>query len=62
MERKYAIMRQVRTEYAKAVRRRWGDTGGHCHFRDHKLEPRTDGVSNTISTFDKDNYLLIEYL
>ena len=56
-----AILRRVRTEQLKALRRQYGDTGGHLHFRDHRWEPRPDGISNAISTFDKDNYLMIEY-
>lgn len=55
---KYAIMRRVRTEELKAQRRRYGDRGGHLHFRDHRWEPRPDGLSNTISTFDKDRSAL----
>lgn len=56
-----AILRRVRTEELKAKRRRYGDRGGQCHFRDHRFEHRTDGVSNAVTTFDKDNYVLIEY-
>ena len=61
MKQQAAILRRVRTEELKALRRKWGDRGGHLHFRDHKWEPRPDGISNTISTFDKDNYVMIEY-
>lgn len=54
------ILRGVRTEELKAKRRIYGDRGGHLHFREQVLTPRLDGVSNTISTFDKDNYVLVE--
>ena len=38
----------------------------HCSrligaFSEHKLAPRPDGISNAVTTFDKDNYLMIEY-
>ena len=46
---------------AKAKRRIYGDRGGHLHFSEHKLAPRPDGISNAVTTFDKDNYLMIEY-
>lgn len=55
------ILRQVRTEHAKAVRRQYGDNSGMCKFKDHRLEPRPDGISNALTTFDKDNYVLVEY-
>ena len=61
MKRTMAILRRTRTEELKAKRRIYGDGGGQCHFRDHKLSPRTDGVSNAVTTFDKDNYLQVEY-
>lgn len=53
------VMRQVRTEYGKEVRNayesgevqeKWGNM--------KQLEPRTDGIANTLSTVQKDNYLL----
>ena len=46
---------------ARAKRRIYGDRGGHLHFNEHKLAPRPDGISNAVTTFDKDNYLMIEY-
>ena len=66
-------IRRVRTEEAKAIRRRtgtnpfqakrriYGDRGGHLHFSEHKYVPRPDGISNAITTFDKDNYVLVTY-
>lgn len=59
--KKMSILRRVRTEELKAIRRKFGDTGGRCHFRDHALRSREDGCSNALSTFDKDNYVLITY-
>lgn len=58
---KMAIMRRERTEELKAKRRIYGDTGRHLHFKEHRFVPRPDGISNAITTFDKDNYVLIEY-
>lgn len=56
------IMRRERTEKLKAKRRQYGDTGGHLHFSEHKFVPRPDGISNAVTTFDKDNYVLREYV
>ena len=39
-----SILRRVRTEELKAIRRKFGDRGGRCHFRDHALRPREDGM------------------
>lgn len=38
----------------------------HCSrligaFKEHKYVPRPDGISNAITTFDKDNYVLVQY-
>ena len=30
-------------------------------FKEHKYVPRPDGISNAITTFDKDNYVLVTY-
>jgi len=56
---KMRFIRRVRTEEAK--RRIYGDRGGHLHFKEHRFVPRPDGISNAITTFDKDNYVFIEY-
>lgn len=61
MTNHYAILRRERTEALKAKRRIYGDRGGHLHFNEHKFAPRPDGISNAVTTFDKDNYLMIEY-
>ena len=55
------VLRGVRTEHARAVRRIYGDRGGYCHFSDSNYIPATDGCSNTITGVQKDNLLLIEY-
>lgn len=50
-------MRLVRTEEGKERRREVGDT---MRFKEGKtLEPRSDGLSNTISTVEKDNYVAV---
>lgn len=56
-----SVLRGVRTEHARAVRRIYGDRGGYCHFSDRNYIPATDGCSNTITGVQKDNLLLIEY-
>ena len=56
-----AVLRGVRTEHARAVRRIYGDRGGHCHFADRNYYPATDGCSNTITGVQKDNLLITEY-
>ena len=56
-----AVLRGVRTEHARAVRRIYGDRGGYCHFSDRNYLPATDGCSNTITGVQKDNLLLVEY-
>ena len=56
-----AVLRGVRTEHARAVRRIYGDKGGHCRFSDRNYLPATDGCSNIITGVQKDNMLLIEY-
>lgn len=61
MKIRMAIMRRERTEELKAKCRIYGDTGGHLHFREHKFVPRPDGISNAITTFDKDNYVFVQY-
>lgn len=56
-----AVLRGVRTEHARAVRRTYGDRGGHCHFADRNYFPAADGCSNTITGVQKDNLLITEY-
>lgn len=53
-------LRYVRTPFAKKIRK--GYEGGvvkarRCELR--VLEPRTDGLSNTITTVTKDNYIVV---
>lgn len=48
-----AILCQIRTEQGRQLRRQ-----GVERFKFKFLTPRTDGVSNTISTVAKDNYLM----
>lgn len=52
-----------RTEFGKQIRRRYGDN--NLPMSRHKmtsLEPRNDGLTNTITTVTKDNYLLETYV
>ena len=55
-----AILRPVRTEYGKAIRKRYenGDIEESRHNMT-VLEPRPDGISNTLTTVQKDNLLKI---
>ena len=53
-----AVMRPVRTEYGKEIRKAYEN--GEIEESRHnmtKLEPRQDGISNTITTVQKDNLL-----
>jgi hypothetical protein len=52
-------LRMVRTEEGKRLRKAYESHEIHHGFNEHREpEPRTDGVSNTITTVQKDNYLL----
>ena len=53
------ILRSVRTEYGKAIRKKY-ESGEIHERRSHmqRLEPRFDGVSNTLTTVQKDNYVM----
>ena len=51
-------VRMVRTEEGKALRKEYESGTIHHGFNEHrKMELRTDGVSNTLSTVQKDNYI-----
>lgn len=55
-----SILTPKRTEYGKSIRKQYEN--GEIEESRHNmaaLEPRTDGVSNTITTVTKDNYLAI---
>lgn len=58
---KFRILRPCRTEKAKAIRRKYGDRGGYCKFKDKMFLPAEDGNSNTITSIQKDNLLHCEY-
>lgn len=57
--KKVAILRYERTDYAKAIRKAY-EAGTlkerRCNMRQYSI--RTDGCTNTLSTVQKDNYLL----
>lgn len=57
-----AILTPKRTEYGKAIRKQY-ESGEILESRHNmtKLEPRSDGISNTITTVQKDNLLKIGY-
>lgn len=51
-------VRMVRTEEGKALRKDYENGTIHHGFNEHReMELRTDGVSNTLSTVQKDNYI-----
>lgn len=51
------ILRKERTEYGRKMRKAY--EGGHPYDSAMRaLQPRPDGISNTITTVIKDNYLL----
>jgi DNA (cytosine-5)-methyltransferase 1 len=60
IEPKAAILRPKRTEYGKAIRKDY-ESGKVNESRHNmtKLEPVFDGVSNTITTVQKDNLLAV---
>ena len=51
-------IRMIRTEEGKALRKEYESGFIHHGFNEHReMELRTDGVSNTLSTVQKDNYI-----
>ena len=51
-------VRMVRTEEGKSLRKDYENGTIHHGFNEHReMELRTDGVSNTLSTVQKDNYI-----
>lgn len=59
MAKKYVMLRYVRTDYAKKIRKAY-ESGQiqerRCNMR--RYDVRRDGLANTLSTVQKDNYLL----
>lgn len=55
-----AALKYQRTEYAKRIRKDY-EAGKikerRCNMREYTL--RTDGISNTITTVQKDNYIVV---
>ena len=54
------ILRPVRTDYGKAIRKKY--ESGEIKISRHamtRLEPRFDGIANTITTVNKDNYVMV---
>lgn len=50
------VLRQVRTEYGKQIRKAYESGGSDEKWGNMKrFEPREDGISNTLSTVQKDN-------
>lgn len=55
-----ASIRMVRTDEGKALRRQYESHEIHHEFNEYrKLELRQDGVTNTLSTVQKDNYICV---
>lgn len=60
MSKKYHCLRYQRTEYAKRIRKDYEAhkiTERRCNMREWTI--RTDGYCNTLSTLQKDNYILV---
>jgi site-specific DNA-cytosine methylase len=59
MKMNKAVLRKVRTEYGKTIRKAY-ESGQIYERRSNmtRLEPRLDGLSNTLTTVQKDNYVL----
>ena len=52
------VLRAERTEYGKAIRKQYEAGEVHEKIGNMRvLRPRTDGISNTITTLQKDNYV-----
>lgn len=56
------VLRQERTEQCKQIRKMNGDKGMKFNQGNKEYSPRTDGVSNTLSTSVKDNMLAVPEL
>ena len=53
-------IRMVRTEEGKALRKQYENHENHHGFNEHREpELRKDGVTNTLSTVQKDNYICV---
>jgi len=60
-ERESAILRRVRTEYGKAIRKDYEHHKVYAQWKEIKTyEPRTDGICNCLTGVAKDN-LVREY-
>ena len=61
MDKNFYVLRYERNEYAKTIRKDY-ESGKikerRCNMREYGL--RNDGYCNTISTVQKDNYILEE--
>lgn len=54
------ILTPKRTEYGKAIRKQYESHQIYEQRRNMvEMKPRFDGISNTLSTVEKDNWLLI---
>lgn len=59
MNKSIFVLKYQRTEYGKKIRKQYerGDISERrCNMREYTI--RQDGVSNTITTVSKDNYIL----
>ena len=56
------VLRQERTEQCKQLRKTNGDKGMNFNQGNKEYNPRTDGVSNTLTTSVKDNMLAVPEL
>ena len=56
------VLRAERTEQFKQLRKQNGDKGMKFNDGNKQYSPRTDGISNTLSTITKDNMLAVPEL
>ena len=56
------VLRAERTEQCKQLRKQNGDKGMKFNDGNKQYSPRTDGISNTLSTITKDNMLAVPEL
>lgn len=52
-----AILKKQRTEFGKIVRKEYERIGGYRRKEISEWVVRTDGISNTLTRIEKDNYV-----
>lgn len=58
--RRFVLTRE-RTDEARRLRRIYGDRGGHIKFQEKRIVCSTNLYAHTVTTFQKDNMMLVEW-